>query len=148
MLYGADFVAITDDLPGLNRDPSGLHRLRDLAFELDLQQTLVERSSLDLYKISEAEAPLERTARDAAVEIFAAVLLIVGAASHHQRILVNGDIDLIGLKACDRERDAIRVLASANDVAWWVMVLRFKPKAFIDQVKHAVEADASPPKGV
>ena len=35
--------------------------------------------------------------------------------------------------------NAVAILASANDVAGWIMVLRFKPEALIHKIEQAVE---------
>jgi hypothetical protein len=61
---------------------------------------------------------------------------------------VKGHIDLFGLETCNRERDAIVVLACAYYIAGRVVIFWFKAKAFVHQIEKAVKANAGPPEGV
>jgi hypothetical protein len=54
-----------------DRDPARLHRLRDFADQLDLQQSVVKRRALDLDIVGQIELTLERPRRDAPIEEFA-----------------------------------------------------------------------------
>ena len=74
--------------------------------------------------------------------------LLVCFCGHDQRVLVKGLIDLFGLETCNRERDAIVVLACAYDIAGRVVIFWFKAKAFVHQIEKAVKANAGPPKRV
>src|SRR5215831_3060854 len=63
---------------------------------LDMQHAVVEIGSGDLHVIGEAEAPLERAPRDAAVQVTATVLsllFLLRLARHQERVLPNGDIE-------------------------------------------------------
>src|ERR1700751_4208014 len=148
MLDGANFIALTNGFPGRDFDPPRLHRLRQFALQLDLQETLIERSALHPNEVGEVEAALERAAGNAVIEIFALVLLGIRLAADDQRVLVDGDADLVRLETGDRDRDPVVVLAGPYDIAGWIMVLRFKPKACVHQVQEAVEAYAGAPEGV
>ena len=101
-----------------------------------------------LREIGETETSLERPRSNAAIHIFDLVLLLVCLTIDDQRVLVNGDIHLFGLETSDCHRDAIGVLAGPNDVAGWIIVLRFEAEAFIHHVEEPVKADGGPPKRI
>src|SRR6185437_13983346 len=82
MLNGPDFIALTNGLPGRNLDATGLHCLRQLALQFDLEQALVEGSALHHDVIGEVETALKRATCDAVEEVFTLVLLFVRTAGH------------------------------------------------------------------
>ena len=63
-------------------------------------------------------------------------------------VLIDGHIDLFGLKSCNGQGDAVRVLPRTHDIAGRVVILWFKAQAFIHQIEKAVKANARPPEGV
>ena len=99
-------------------------------------------------EISEAEAPLERARRNAAVHIFDLVLFLIHPTTYYKRVLVNCNIDLFGLEACDGQRNAIGVLAGPNDIAGRIIVLGFEAEAFVHHVEKPIEADGGPPERI
>src|SRR5215470_13557323 len=62
-------------LAAADRNAARLHRLGDLADEVDVQETVLERRRADLDMVGELEHALERTRRDALVEHLALVVL-------------------------------------------------------------------------
>jgi hypothetical protein len=50
-------------------DPPRLHRLRNLSRELNLEQAVLKRRSLDLNMIFEVELPFERARRNALMKV-------------------------------------------------------------------------------
>jgi hypothetical protein len=42
MLNGSNFVGLSNHLAGLNLDATGLHRLRQLTFQFNLEQAILE----------------------------------------------------------------------------------------------------------
>src|ERR1700716_8890 len=148
LIDGSDLVGRRSRLAALDLDPARLHGLRQMPLEVELQQAVLERRTFDLDIVREVEAPLERPARNAAVEIVGLTLLLVRAADEDQRVAVTDDADLLGLEARDRERDAIAVLAGSHDIAGRIVVLGFEAKALVHQIENAIEADARPPERI
>src|ERR1700748_996619 len=120
MLDGAAVSALTNGFRARDFDPPRLHRLGQFALQLDLQQTLIERRALHLDEVGKIEAALERATGNAVIEIFTLVLLGIRLAGDNQRVLVDGDVDLLWLEAGDGNRDAIGVLAGPYDIAGWI----------------------------
>src|SRR6202521_4684625 len=59
-------------------DRPRLHRLRNLAHEVDVQETVLQARAFDLHVVGELEATFEGPLRDALVEHVAGLLLVVG----------------------------------------------------------------------
>src|SRR4029453_5935428 len=89
-------VDLPDVRSGRTRDgnPARLHRFRDLAHQLDLQQAVLKPRSLDLGIIRQTELPLERPRRNSLVQEFA-LLLFGFPAFHRQHALLGGDGDFV-----------------------------------------------------
>jgi hypothetical protein len=64
-----------------DRDRPRLHRLRDLAHEVDVQEPILQARTLDLHIVGELEATFEVPRGDALVEYVATLLLVVGCFS-------------------------------------------------------------------
>src|SRR5246500_1179077 len=64
-----------------DRDRPRLHRLWDLAHQVDVQEPVLQARTLDLYMVGELEATFEVPRGDALVEHLAALLLVVGLLS-------------------------------------------------------------------
>lgn len=90
--------------------------LRELASESDRQETVFERRTFDLNVICEVEAPLEGTARNAAVQIFDIVRAFAHFATHNQTTRLRDDFKIIFRKAGQRDDDLISVIAAFLDV--------------------------------
>src|SRR5262249_8578130 len=78
-------------------DLARLGRFRNLVNQIDMEHAIVELGAGHLHVVSEAKAPLKRAARDAAVQVAVAVLLLLfllRLARHQERVLVNSDIEL------------------------------------------------------
>src|SRR3954469_25331721 len=74
---GFQFLYVIDGY-AVDRDPARLHGFRNFPDQLDLEQAVVERDTLDLNVIRKAELPLEATRRDTAIEEIS--LRLVGLA--------------------------------------------------------------------
>src|ERR1700757_4257734 len=114
MLDSADLVGL---LAACNLDAARLHRFRQFALELDLQEAIVETGALHLHKIREVEAAFERPPGDAMVEVVALVLAGIALTSDDQGVLIQGDGDLLGPEACNSQRDPVGVLTGTHDIA-------------------------------
>src|SRR6266852_6289165 len=79
---------------GGDLDRPRLHRLGDLADQLDMQHAVVEAGADHLDGVGELEAALEGAAGDAAVEVLRAVLLLLGLAGDQQRVLPDLDVEI------------------------------------------------------
>src|SRR5271156_3002011 len=73
-----------------DRDRPRLHRLWDLAHEVDVQEPVLQARTLDLHMVGELEAAFEVPRGDALVEHFATLLLVIGLflAPERQRVLL------------------------------------------------------------
>src|SRR3954463_262498 len=92
-------VRATGDL-----DAPWLHRLRDLARELDLQQSVLEARAFHLHVIGKAEGAAEVPRRDALIQHLLIVLLGL-VPLHGERVLLGRDRDVLGRETRERERD-------------------------------------------
>ena len=101
-----------------DRDLAGLHRLRDLADEVDVEQAVLEACAGDLDMVGKLEAALEGAGGDAAVEHLAAALLLLFLllALDRQDVLLGLDVEVALAEAGDRQGHAVGVLAGALDV--------------------------------
>jgi hypothetical protein len=140
-------LVLRQGLTGLNYDATRLHGLWQLTDQFYLEQPVFAGSALDFHIISQAEAALEGATRDSSMEI-SVTLVAVDNASDRQHVLLDRNVKLVGLEAGYGERDAIGILAGAHDVAGGIVVFRLIPKALIDHIEQAVEADAGSPEGI
>src|SRR4051794_40568694 len=142
---------VTPDIAALGPadvDLLGLHRLGDLAHQLDRQQPVLEVRAFDLDMVGEREAALERAGCDSAIDVIVALLLafVVLAAGDDQHVLLRGDVDLVGLEPGDRELDAIVVIAELDEVERRIILLRLPGRAVLEHVEQAVETDGGTPE--
>ena len=74
-----------------------LHRLGDLAHQLDREQPVLQVRAPDLDMVGKREAALERAVGDPAIDEVAALLvaLVRLAARDQQHVLLGGDVDLV-----------------------------------------------------
>src|SRR5262245_54408221 len=96
-----------------DRDLARLHRLRDLADEVDMEEAVLERRAPDLDVLGELKDALECARRDALVEHLAFLLLGLGLllTLDRQRVLFRLDRDVGIRETGDRYGDTIGVLA-------------------------------------
>jgi hypothetical protein len=99
--------------------------------------------------IFEVELALERSGQNALVQVLmigVGLGLLVGLVSaDRQLVLLGGDRDFVGGESRQRQRDAVAVLAGADDVVGRVVVLAVQALGIVDEVEQALEADAGPP---
>src|ERR1044072_5231636 len=100
---------------GTDRDPARLHRLRNLAYQLDLQQAVLEGGAIYLNVVGQAEGAAARPRRDALIEHLLAFLDSL-AAFNGERVLLGSDGHVLRREAGDREADRIPVFAGLLDV--------------------------------
>jgi hypothetical protein len=86
------------------------------------QKTILQTGIADLDKIGQLEAALEGTRSDATVQEIASILFFGSAASDREQILLRDDLDLLWLKARDRQRNSVCVLCFADNVERWVAI--------------------------
>src|SRR5205807_1955495 len=101
-----------------DRDLARLLGLGDFTDQVDVQETVLQRSALDLDEVGELEDALEGTRRDPLIKGFALVLVgrLLLLAADSQRVLLDLDRQLILAEAGRGYRDAVVVLASTLDV--------------------------------
>src|SRR4051812_33850574 len=98
-------------------DLARLLRLGNLAHEVDVQETVLQRRALHLDVVGKLELALESAPRDALVEHLAGIVLLdLLLALNSQRVFLGLDQQLALAEACDGYGDAIVVLAGALDV--------------------------------
>src|ERR1700730_11143259 len=127
-----------------DRDRPGLHRLRNLAHEVDVQEPVLQDRALDLDMVGELEATLEGPRGDALVEQVAGLLLAVGLflAADRQPILLRLDREISVGEAGNCDRDAIGVLTGPLDIVGRIARHRaFHVVELVEHGEHPVEAD-------
>ena len=86
----------------------------NLPHELDFEQAVVERSTLDLDVVFEIELALEGSRRDALIQelmIWSGLGLPIGlVAANSQLVLLSRDRDLVRREAGDSQRNPIAIL--------------------------------------
>src|ERR1700737_2915491 len=117
-----------------------LLRLGDLAHEINVQEAVLERRTLDLDVVGELEDALESTRRDALIKHLAGLLLVLGLflALDRQRVFLRLDRKVLLAEAGDCNRDAVGVLARALDVVGRIA------RSAVEAIEHGeqpVEAD-------
>src|SRR5262249_11646652 len=132
-----------------DRDAARLHRLGDLAHEIDVQQPVLERGAPDLDVLGELEHALERARRDALVEHLALLLVGLGLllALDGQRVLLRLDREVVLGKARDRERDAVGVLAGPLDVVGRIGRATVEARNLVEHREEPVESDGGTIEG-
>src|SRR5258708_9853177 len=126
---------------GGDGDRPRLHRLGDLADQLDMQHAVIEAGADHLDGVGELEAALEGAAGDAAVEVLRGVLLLLGLAGDQQRVLLDLDVEIAGAEAGDGHAQAIGFIAGLLDVVGRIGRGAVGARGRIDQARQAVEAD-------
>src|SRR5262245_53951698 len=129
-------------------DAARLQALRDIAHEVDMQQTVLELGALHLDVVGELEAALEGSGGDAAVQELALLVLglLLGADGEH--LLLDVDVELVLAEAGHRHADPVLVVGEPLDV-----VGRVGGRAAVDagygveQVEEPVEADGGAIEG-
>ena len=101
--------------PAADRNAPRLHRLRHFPDQFDLQQAVVEGRALHLHIVGEVELALERTCRNAAIDVFALGLVVL-AAFDGDDVLLGRDRNLPERKARDRQRNLVAVFREPFDV--------------------------------
>src|SRR6266566_3777415 len=118
---GSDFGRLDlQELAGArDRDRPRLHRLRNLAHEVNVQEPVLQTRAFDLDMVGELEATLEGPRGDPLVEHLAGLLLVVGLlfAANRQPVLLRLDRQIgIGEAGnCDRDANG---LPSGPDLAY------------------------------
>src|SRR5579859_6388242 len=93
-------------------DLARLQLLRHLAYQLDVEQAVGQRRTLDLDMVSQLEAPLEGASGDAAMQVLRRRrITLLGLAGHGQGVLMDGDVDLVGRETRHRHGDAVILVA-------------------------------------
>src|SRR3954454_4392490 len=129
-------------------DLPGLHRLRHLTLQIDLEQPVVQAGAADLDVVGELEAVLEGALRDAAVQVLDVLLGLLNLALHRQHVLVRDELEVLLAEAGDGHRDPVGVLAGLHDVVGRVgQVARGLTEGGVEQLVEAVEADRRPEEG-
>src|SRR5215471_1924121 len=128
-----------------DRDLARLLGFRNLAYEIDVQQAVLEAGVLDLDMVGQLEDALKGAGGDALIE-YLAVLLFLGllGALDRQRVLFRLDRQLVLAEAGNGNGYAVVVLTGALDVVRRVARRGFEA---IKHRKQAVKADGGTVKG-
>src|SRR5215470_4834562 len=112
--FGLDHLGLTV----ADRDLARLLRLGNLAHEIDVQESVLQRRALDHDVVGKLEDALERARRDALIEHLAAVLLVLHLllALDGQGVLLGLERQLVLTEPGHSYRDAIRVIAGTLDI--------------------------------
>src|SRR6185312_9439903 len=148
-LLGRGLVVADGALLAADLDLLRLHRLGDLALELDRQHPVLHVRALDLDMVGKREAALERAVGDPAIDEVAVLLLtLLGlAARDDQLVLLAGDVDLVRREPGDGELDAIIVVALLDQIEGRVIFLAPLAEAVVlEHVEQPVEADSGTPE--
>jgi hypothetical protein len=100
----------------------------------------------DFNMVFQIEATRKGSSRDAPMQVLLVVLIRL-PAFHRQEILLAGDSNLVGGKAGDCYRDAVRIGASPSNIVRWVSTLIFRQLGIVQKIEQVVEADARPREG-
>src|ERR1044072_3009896 len=130
---------------GADRDPARLHRVRNLAYQLALQQAVLDVPTLRLHMIGQAEGPLEGAGGDALVQHRLGVLHGFPALDG-QRVLLGGDAQILRLEPGNSQADGILVLAAPLDVVRWIVVVRVPAGRVLDEVEETIKAARRAPQ--
>src|SRR5580704_9816101 len=125
-------------------DRPSLHRLRNLAHEVDVEEPVLQARAVDLDIVGELEATLEGSRGNALVEHLAGLFLGVGLllAADRQLVLLRLDREISVGEAGDCDRDAIGVLTRPLDIIGRIARHRaFHTAELVEHGKHTVEAD-------
>lgn len=125
-------------------DRARLRRLRHFVNQVDMEHAIVDIGGRYLHVIGEAEPPLERAPRDAAVQVAAVpfLLILLRLARHQKRILLNGDVELVRREPGHRHREAIGILTGLLDIVRGVAEGRaVYAGRRIDQAQQTIKAD-------
>jgi len=128
-------------------DLAWLHRLWNDATQLDRQQPILAACPANFDEISKLEPPLECPGRYTPMEILTFFIFIGMLTGHRKLVLLCDDINLIGSEAGDRERDAIAILAFADDVEGGGVRIRVDTCASLEQIEQPIEADSRTAEG-
>jgi hypothetical protein len=108
-------LVVLDGFARANLDSLWPHRFWQFAYQIDLQKPILKRGILDLHEIGEAKASLEIAGCDSTMHIVVVGLLAL-AACHDKGVLIHRDTNLVRLEASNRQRNAVPVFASPQDV--------------------------------
>ncbi len=113
-----------------------------------MEQAILERSVLHLHKVGKLELALEGARRDAAIEHFGCLAVLVGGflALDRQGVFLGDDRDFILREAGDGDRNPEVVLTGALDVVGRI-ARRAVAVRLIEQRKQAVETDGGTIEG-
>ena len=101
-----------------------LHRLGDLADQLDGEQAVLQVGAAHLNMVGQREAPLERARGDAAIDVIGAALVRLSSSSRNdQHVLLGGDVDLFGLEAGDGQLNPKLVVTKLDEVERGIILL-------------------------
>src|SRR5580704_14330961 len=130
-------------------DRPSLHRLWNLAHEVDVEEPVLQARAVDLDIIGELEATLEGSRGNALVEHLPGLILVVGLllAPDRQPILLHLDREISVGEAGDCDRDAIGVLSRPLDIIGRIVRQTFHAVELVEHGKHTVEADRDTVEG-
>ena len=122
-------------------DRPRFHRLRNLAHEIDVQESVLHDRALDLDMLGELEAALEAPRGNALIQQGAGLLRLVGLllATDRQNVLFRLDREISFSEAGDREGDTIGILVAPLDIVG--RIARHGAFHAVEHGEHPVEAD-------
>src|SRR5579883_1924597 len=109
-----------------------------------MEQTMIDARASDLDVVGKLKVPLEGATSDTAMEILLALFILLGLAADEKRILLDGDVEILGREARDRHAQAIGVLAGDLDVVRGVRGV--DPRRRVGELHQAIEANGGTEK--
>src|SRR6516225_10256873 len=101
---------------GRDRNGARLHGLRQLTYEVDVQQAVLEARAPDHDVVGELEPALEAATGNAAMQIGGLFQLGLLLAASRERVLLHLDVGVLLSETSDGHADTILILADALDV--------------------------------
>src|SRR5512143_329163 len=133
---------------GGDRNIAGLHGLRQLAHEIDMQQAMLEACALHHDMVGELESALEAPRGDAAMEERRVLDLGLLLAADGKGVLLHLDFEVALAEAGDGHGDAVLVLADPLDIVRRIARgLALEARERVEQRAEPVKADGGAIKG-
>src|ERR1700742_306728 len=107
-----------------------------------MEEAVLDVGTFDDNVVGERKATLKRTAGDTAVQQFGLRGVGGDAAGYEQRVVLDGDVEVLGAKASHRHSQAIGVVSGFFDVVGGIGLNVLRRRCCINQPGQPIEADS------